>query len=155
VTVPVTTRCGGPLIGLAAQGFFDDRCKDDAVYNDTCSTSSSASSSLRLSGDIYITMTPEVVYTTLREVTWRIELYNSSNGTAYNVLVDDVLGTESGRGLAYDPDATSVSYTTGPGRTVVTTAKPDGAGATFLFSRIAPGERPVITFTANLIGART
>jgi hypothetical protein len=86
VTVPVTTRCGGPLIGLAAQGFFDDLCKNDAVYNDTCSTSASASSSLRLSGDIHITMTPEVVYTTLRAVTWRIELYNSSNGTAYNEL---------------------------------------------------------------------
>jgi len=147
LTVPVTTRCGGPLIGLAAQGFFDDRCKDDAVYNDTCSTSTSASSSLRLSGDIHITMTPEVVYTALRSVTWRIELYNASNGTAYSVYVDDVLGS----GLAYA--SSSASGYSGALTTQANLNHTGGVinGASFLFERIAPGERPVITFTANLV----
>ncbi|MCX6099928.1 MAG: DUF11 domain-containing protein, partial [Candidatus Bipolaricaulota bacterium] len=151
LTVPVTAKCGGPLIALAAQASFDDRCKNDAVYDDTCSTSASASSSLRLSGDIQITMTPEVVYTTLRSVTWQIELYNSSNGTAYNVYVDDVLGS----GLVYASSSASRysgSLTTQPNQNHL------GApidGASFLFERVAPGERPVITFTANLVACNS
>ncbi|MCX6677736.1 MAG: hypothetical protein NTU95_07315, partial [Methanothrix sp.] len=147
LTVPVTARCGGPLIGLSAEGFFDDRCNDIAGYHDTCSTSASASSSLRLSGDIHITMTPEVVYTTLRSVTWQIELYNSSNGTAYNVYVDDVLGS----GLVYASSSASRysgSLTTQPNQNHL--GAPTN-GASFLFERVAPGERPVITFTANLV----
>jgi uncharacterized repeat protein (TIGR01451 family) len=147
LTVPVTTRCGGPLIGLSAQAFFDDRCNNTAGYNNTCSTSTSASSSLRLSGDIHITMTPEVVYTTLRAVTWQIELYNSSNGTAYNVYVDDILGS----GLAYA--SSSASGYSGALTTQANLNHTGGAinGASFLFERIAPGERPVIRFTANLV----
>ncbi len=147
VTVPVTTRCGGPLIGLAATGTYDDLCNDSAGYNDTCQTSAAAASSLRLSGDVYLTMTPEVIYTTVRSVTWRIELYNSSNGTAYNVYVDDVLGS----GLAYTSSTVS-------GYTGSLTTRPNqdhsGApinGASFLFGRIGPGERPVIQLTADLV----
>jgi len=147
LTVPVTAKCGGPLIGLSATGTFDDLCNNIAGYNDTCSASASASASLRLTGDVHISKTPEVIYTTQRTVTWQIEIYNSSNGTAYNVYVDDVLGS----GLVYASSSASGysgSLTTQPNQSHT------GAtinGASFLFERVAPGERPVITFTANLV----
>ena len=147
VTVPVTARCGGPLIGLSAQATYDDRCDDIVGYNNTCSTSASAAASLHLSGDVHITMTPEVVYTTQRSVTWRIELYNSSNGTARNVYVDDILGS----GLAYA--SSSASRYSGSLSTQANLNHTSGAinGASFLFEKIAPGERPVILLTANLV----
>ena len=147
LSVPITVPCGGELLSLSAQAFFDDRCSNISGYNNTCSTSASAASSLRLTGDLYITKTPEVFYTTVRTVTWRIEVYNASNGTAYNAYVDDVLGS----GLVY-----SSSSVSGHPGSVVTRPNLDhtGAainGASFLFDQIAPGERPVITFTANLV----
>lgn len=147
LTVPVTAKCGRQLIELGATGTFDDLCNNIDGYSDTCSTSASASSSLQLTGGVYISKTPEVIYTTQRSVVWRLELYNSSNGTAYNVYVDDVLGA----GLVYS--SASVSGLTG---TMTTTANRDhtGAvtnGATFLLDHIDPGERPVITFTADLV----
>ena len=110
-------------------------------------TSASASSSLRLTGDVYISKTPEVIYTTQRTVTWQIEIYNSSNGTAYNVYVDDVLGS----GLVYASSSASGysgSLTTQPNQNHL--GVPIN-GASFLFERVAPGERPVITFTADLV----
>ncbi len=147
LTVPVTAKCGGPLIALSATGTFDDLCNNIVGYNDTCSASASASSSLRLTGDVYISKTPEVIYTTSRSVTWRIELYNSSNGTAHNVTVDDVLGS----GLVYASSSASGysgSLTTQPNQNHL--GIPIN-GASFLFERVAPGERPVITFTADLV----
>ncbi|MEW5825372.1 MAG: CARDB domain-containing protein [Candidatus Bipolaricaulota bacterium] len=147
LTVPVTTKCGGPLAALSAVGTYDDLCTDDDGYDDTCSVSGSDAASLRLSGDVYITMTPEAVYTTQRSVTWRIELYNSSNGTAYNVYVDDLLGS----GLAYA--SSSASGYSGALTTQPNQDHSGGAinGASFLFERIEPGERPVIQFTADLV----
>ena len=153
LTVPVTVPCGGDLMNLAAQAFFDDRCSNIAGYNNTCSTSASASSSLRLTGDLHITKTPEVVYTTVRSVTWQVEVSNSSNGSAYNAYVDDVLGS----GLVYASSSVSSSVPAHNG--VLPHANQDhngGAinGASFLFDQIAPGERVVITFTANLVACQ-
>ncbi len=150
LTVPVTIRCGGSLLPpdeLVATGSFDDLCHNDGAYDTTCSTAASASSSLHLTGDVHISKTPEVIYTTSRSVTWTIELYNASNGTAYNVYVDDVLGT----GLVYS--SSSVSGLSG---TMATTVNQDHNGvamngASFLISHIDLGERPKITLTANLV----
>jgi len=142
LTVPVTVPCGGASMSLAAQASFDDRCNNDLAYDDTCSTSASASASLRLFGDVYISKTPEVIYTTQRSVTWQIELYNSSNGTAYNVVVDDVLGSA----LAYASSSVS-----GYSSDSSVTTTPAGNEVSFGFGHIHPGERPVIVLTANLV----
>jgi hypothetical protein len=71
-----------------------------------------------------------VIYTAT-DCAWQIEIYNSSNGTAYSVYVDDVLGSDSLRILIRIE--LSGSLTTQRTRTISIPIN----GASFLFERVA------------------
>lgn len=95
ITLNVRKKCtpGGELTATA---YFDDTCNDqDApdVYNDSCNVAGSASPSLLLSGDLLIEKTPETYYASDNTVQWKIYVTNRGTGTAYNVWVDDVMGS--------------------------------------------------------------
>lgn len=100
ITLNVRKRCT-PGGALSATAYFDDTCNDDDapdVYDDSCSTTGSASPSLLLSGDLLIEKTPETYYASDNTVQWKIYVTNRGTGTAYNVWVDDVMGS----GLTFD-----------------------------------------------------
>jgi len=145
IVFDVTVPCSGPLADLSVAAFFDDLCHDDAVYDDSCSVSASDEALLALSADVYTRKSPEIVYATTRDVEWSLVVHNTGNGTAYNVWVDDGLGS----GLVFDAANTSA-----PGATVTANQDHTGAptnGATFLFDEVAPGELITITFAADIV----
>jgi uncharacterized repeat protein (TIGR01451 family) len=144
--IRVTVPCSGPLADLSVVATFDDLCYDDTTYGDACSTSSSDAASLSLSADVFTRKSPEVLFATERYVTWSLVVHNTGNGTAYNVWVDDVLGS----GLIFDQSNTSPA-----GATVSANLDHTGApinGASFLFDEVAAGELKTITFAAELVG---
>lgn len=100
ITLNVRKHCT-PGSALEATAYFDDTCNDQDtpdVYDNTCSTTGSASPSLLLSGDLLIEKTPETYYAADNTVQWKIYVTNRGTGTAYNVWVDDVMGS----GLTFD-----------------------------------------------------
>ena len=144
--IQVTVPCSGPLADLSVVATFDDLCRDDATYGDACSTTASDAASLSLSADVYARKSPEILFATERYVTWSLVVHNTGNGTAYNVWVDDVLGS----GLIFDQGNTLPD-----GATISANLDHTGApinGASFLFDEVAPGELKTITFAAELVG---
>lgn len=142
ITLAVRKRCspGGALEAIA---YYDDLCNDDANYDDTCQTSGSDTPALLLSGDLLIEKTPEVYYSTTNTVEWTIYVTNRGTGTAYNVWVDDILGS----GLTY-----SNAIVDGGVWSVTANQDHDGApsnGATISIEQIPAGIRRQITFTAT------
>jgi len=141
----VQKRCTGGG-DLTATAYFDDRCTDDGTADELCSVTGSDSPALLLSGDLLIEKTPEVYYASTNQVEWAIYVTNRGSGKAYNVWVDDVLGS----GLDYVN--TVVDNMTG----VIITSDQDHDGnatngATISIAEMAAGERRQITFTAALI----
>ena len=146
IVFDVMVPCSGPLADLSVVATFDDLCHDDAVYEDSCSTSASDNALLSLSANVFTRKSPEIVYATTQDVEWTLVVHNTGNGTAYNVWVDDTLGS----GLVFD-----AANTVAPGGSV--TANQDhlgntANGATFLFDEVAPGELIRIAFAADLVG---
>ncbi|MCK5827137.1 DUF11 domain-containing protein, partial [Candidatus Bipolaricaulota bacterium] len=148
MTFPVTVPFGGPLADLSVVAYFDDLCHDDAVYNDSCSTSSSDEASLSLSADIYTRKSPEILYATTRNVSWTVVVHNTGNGGAYNTWVDDVLGS----GLIYDSANSSIDNATGA--TEVPNLDHEGGvinGVSWIIDELQPGELRTITVAAELV----
>jgi len=145
ITFPVTIPCSGPLADLSVVAFFDDLCHDDDVYEDSCSTSANSNALLSLSANVFTRKSPEIVYATTRDVEWTLVVHNTGNGTAYNVWVDDVLGS----GLRFDEANTLLD-----GSTATANQDHEGNpinGATFLFDELAPRELRTITLAADLV----
>ena len=143
--IQVTVPCSGPLADLSVVAMFDDLCHDDGVYGDACSTSGFDEASLSLTADVYTRKSPEILYATTKDVTWSLVVHNTGNGTAYNVWVDDVLGS----GLIFD-----AANTLPDGAAVSANQDHTGApinGATFLFDEVGPGVLKTITFAAELV----
>jgi uncharacterized repeat protein (TIGR01451 family) len=97
ITFEIQKRCTGSK-DLVATAYYDDNCKDDATYDKICSTKTTETPALYLNGDLIIEQTPEVYYADGNIVQWEIYLTNRGTGTAYNVWIDDVLGS----GLIYE-----------------------------------------------------
>ena len=147
----VQKRCTGTG-DLAATAYFDDNCNDDGTYDDTCSTTATETPALLLSGDLLIEKTPETYYAVTNQVQWEIYLTNRGTGTAYNVWVDDVLGS----GLLYEHGVNPVTVDAGGAGTITINDSLNhlGAGingASVLISEMAAGERRQITFIAKQI----
>jgi len=153
--IRVTVPCGGTLADLSVVAWFDGLCQDDATddspdpavagYDDSCSANASDSASLSLMADVYTRKSPEVLYATTKYVTWFLVVHNTGNGAAYNVWVDDVLGS----GLIFDE-----ANTLPVGATVSANLDHAGApinGASFLFDELAAGELKTITLAAELV----
>ena len=150
IQLDVQKRCSG-LGNLDATAYFDDRCHDDASYDDTCSASGSETPALLLSGDLLIEKTPEVYYGTSNTAQWTIYVTNRGTGTAYNVWVDDVLGS----GLIYQHGINPVSVS-GDNTGVIVSDSLDhngGAinGASIYIPQMTAGERRAISFIAAIV----
>ncbi|MBU1048685.1 DUF11 domain-containing protein [Candidatus Bipolaricaulota bacterium] len=148
LTFPVTVPCGGPLADLSVIALFDDRCHDDAVYDDSCSTSSSDQASLSLSADVYTRKSPEILYATTRYVSWSVVVHNTGNGVAYNTWVDDTLGS----GLIYNAAGSSIDNAAGA--TEYPNVNHEGGainGVSWIIDELQPGELRTITVAAELV----
>ena len=135
----VRKRCGSGM-DLTATALFDDACG----YS-SCSVSASDAPSYVREPLLYIYKTPEVIYATENTVTWSIYVTNGGAGPAYEVWVDDVLGS----GLAYDSSGVD------PDVTVTVNQDHTGAtinGASFHIPEISPGGTREIRLTARLVG---
>lgn len=99
-------KCTGGA-NLTATVHYDDNCNNDNTPNFLCSATDTSSPSVLTSGDLIITKTPEIYYASTNSVQWTIYVINKGSGTAYNVWVDDVLGS----GLTYS--SSSVNPSTG------------------------------------------
>jgi len=141
-------RCagGGELTAIA---YFDDRCRDDGSYDDTCATSATATPLAIRSGELQVEVTPEVYQATTSSLQWKVFVTNRGAGSASNVWVDHLMGA----GLIYDAaHPATVDDMTG----VTVTAGLDHAGgvlngATVAIAALSPGERREVTFHAILI----
>ncbi|MDY6989672.1 MAG: choice-of-anchor Q domain-containing protein [Thermodesulfobacteriota bacterium] len=144
----VQKRCGGTG-ALDATAYFDDNCNDDATYDDTCSATATEWPVL-LSGDLLIEKTPETYYAVTNQVQWEIYLTNRGTGNAYNVWVDDVLGS----GLLYEHGVNPVVVDNMTGVTINDSLDHNGGainGASVEITSMAAGERRQITFIARQI----
>jgi len=146
ITLPVTVPCGGPLLALGAEAFYDDLCSDDDVYDDVCSASAGGAASLAVAADVCVQKTPEIIFATEKEVTWRLCFVNVGNGIAANTWVEDALGA----GLVY----VSSSISDGTGATERPNEDHLGApanGVTWIIDALQPGEERAIELTARLV----
>ncbi len=146
ITLDVQKRCTGAP-ELTATLYFDDQCDDDDTSDNNCSISASDSPVLLTSGDLLITKTPEVYRAAEDQVEWTIYVTNRGDGTAYNVWIDDILGS----GLALSTGTTSIS----PNNGVTITENQDHEGnvingVTIAVDEMAPGEKREITIIADL-----
>ena len=146
IELAVQKRCSGAS-ELAATVYFDDNCSDDATSDEICSVTASDTPALLTRGDLIVTKTPEIYHAETNEVEWVIYLTNRGAGTAYNVWVDDVLGS----GLVLLPGTSTVDPNTGV--TVTENIDHQGGainGVSFQIVSMAPGEKREIRVSARL-----
>ncbi|MGQ9734128.1 MAG: CARDB domain-containing protein [Candidatus Bipolaricaulia bacterium] len=139
ITTELRKRCDRGL-DLTATALFEDLC------GGSCSVGSSNTPALMRTASLLVYKTPEVVYATRNQVSWTIYVVNSGAGWAYDVWVDDFLGS----GLTYQGSIVT------PSSGVTTNPNQDHTGApingvSWLIEAMAPGETRTITLTANLV----
>ena len=142
----VQKRCTGGG-ELEATAYFDDNCKDDNTYDDSCSVNAIDTPALLLSGDLLIEKNPEVYYASFNTVEWKIYVTNRGSGSAYNVWIDDVLGAGLNFSSAVvSPDNGDVLVTVGQNHS-------GGAinGCTIAITEMTAGQRRVITLQGTLV----
>ena len=119
----------------------------DLSYRDNCQNQRSGSFSgspiLLDKGHLILKKTPEVIFATQKEVTWRIYVTNSGSGTAYNVQLVDKLDS----GLSYIPGTSTLD---GSPR------EPQQSGRilTWNLFDMAPNAGYIIEFQAQLVGCQ-
>ncbi|MBC7222544.1 DUF11 domain-containing protein [Candidatus Bipolaricaulota bacterium] len=134
----VRKRCG-PGVELRSEALYTDAC------GGTCSVSDTETPAYLRSPNLFVYKTPETVYATQNEITWTIYVVNSGNGYAYEVWVDDVLGS----GLEYvSSTVTGGGVTTHPG--VDHLGNPIN-GVSWHIATMLPGEQRVITLIARMV----
>lgn len=149
IQLEVQKRCGGTG-DLVATAYFDDLCTDDATADELCSVVGTETPALLLSGDLLIEKTPETYYAVTNSVQWEIYVTNRGTGTAYNVWVDDVLGS----GLLYEHGVNPVVVDNMTGVTINDSLDHNGGainGASVEITSMAAGERRQITFIARQV----
>jgi len=146
ITIDVQKRCTGSA-DLTATAYFDDHCNDDSTSDEICSVNATESPSLLLKADLLIEKTPEVYYADKSLVKWIIYITNRGSGKAYNVWVDDVLGSGLSYNNAVVDDMTGVTVTAGQDHN----GNSPYNGASIRINEINAGERRAITFEADLI----
>ncbi|MDH7505830.1 MAG: CARDB domain-containing protein [Candidatus Acetothermia bacterium] len=139
ITAELRKRCDRGL-DLTATALFEDLC------GGSCAVGATNTPSLMRTANLFVYKTPEVVYATRNQVSWTIYVVNSGSGWAYDVSVDDLLGS----GLAY------ADSTVTPSGGVTTNPNQDHTGApingvSWLIAAMAPGETRTIGLTADLV----
>jgi len=149
IQLEVQKRCSGTG-DLEAIAYFDDLCTDDATSDELCSVVATETPALLLSGDLLIEKTPETYYAINNQVQWEIYVTNRGTGNAYNVWVDDVLGS----GLVYEHGVNPVVVDDMTGVTINDSLDHNGGainGASVEIASMAAGERRQITFVARQV----
>ncbi|MBC7318661.1 DUF11 domain-containing protein, partial [Candidatus Bipolaricaulota bacterium] len=137
----VRKRCN-PGRELVTTALFEDSCG----YS-SCSVSASDVPSILREPLLYVYKTPEVIYATQNTVTWTIYVTNGGAGPAYEVWVDDILGT----GLEYQSSVVDPDVIVNPGQDH-TGATINGVG--FWIPVIAPGGTRTIQITARMVACQ-
>ncbi|MCR4392697.1 MAG: DUF11 domain-containing protein, partial [Candidatus Acetothermia bacterium] len=138
LTFQVRKRCS-PGREITATALFTDSCRESS-----CSVSASRTPSFLRGPLLYVSKTPEIIYATQNPVTWTIYVTNGGAGPAYEVWVDDVLGS----GLEY------VSSTADPDVVPHPNEDHHGGwinGVSWRIPVIAPGATRTLTVTARLV----
>lgn len=152
ITFDIQKRCG-PACTCGATVYFDDLCNDDDSpdVSDPVCTESTSLSPFVLEASIFINKVPELIYATTNQATWKIYVTNSGSGTAHNVWVDDIMGSD----LQYNTSSAEDLL----GNPVVVTTNPNQDhnsnpinGVSWSFGSIPAGATRVITLTADIIG---
>jgi len=149
IVMNVQKRCsgGGELNGTA---YWDDLCSDDATPDEQCNTTATEAPALLLVADLLIEKNPETYYADTKQVQWEIYITNRGTGTAYNVWIDDVLGS----GLVYEHGVNPIVVDDMTGVTINDSLDHNGGainGASIEIASMEAGERRQITFIAQQI----
>jgi len=124
----------------------DSQMTADLNYTDNCgelqTSSDSDSPSLVLTGNIIIQKNPEVIFALDKNASWKIYVTNSGSGTAYNVTVNDTLGTD----LSYV--SSKIDGTSDPSNTTVI----DSNNVVWNLGDMPPKQQRVIEMDAVLVG---
>ncbi|MCD6171603.1 MAG: DUF11 domain-containing protein [Thermoplasmata archaeon] len=134
ITIGVIKRCDSPA-GISASLSYKDNCNFEYVE------SAHDSPLMVTSGDLILLKTPEETFAYSRELNWRIYVINKGNGTAFNVVADDILP----KNLSYV--SSTIDGTADPANTTVS-----GHNITWYLGDMAPSECRIIEINANLTG---
>ncbi len=143
IHLTVQKKCEGGG-DLTATVVFDDACHDDTQSDASCSASHTYSPRLLIGADLIISKTPEVYSASENKAQWTVYVVNKGYGTAYNVWIDDVLGS----GLTYASSTVPSGVTTTPnqdhsGNTI--------NGVSWTLDQLDPGKRVALVIDANLV----
>ncbi len=142
LTFQVRKRCDTPGRELVTTALFEDSCG----YS-SCSVSASDAPAVLREPLLYVYKTPEVIYATRNTVTWTIYVTNGGAGPAYEVWVDDILGS----GLVYVSSVVDPDVIVNPGTDH--TGAPIN-GVSFWIPVIAPGGTRTIQITARMVACQ-
>jgi uncharacterized repeat protein (TIGR01451 family) len=138
LTFQVRKRCN-PGKELVATALFEDSCR----YS-SCSVSAADAPAILREPLLYVYKTPEVIYATQNTVTWTIYVTNGGAGPAYEVWVDDILGS----GLVYVSSTVDNDVLVNPG---VDHTGNSINGVSFLIPVISAGGTRKIEVTARMV----
>ena len=153
ISFDIQKRCTGGDTYTAIV-YYDDLCNDDDApdVSDPVCTESATQTPFVLQADIFIKKVPELVYATTNQATWVIYVTNSGSGTAYNVWVDDVLGSD----LQYNSTVSVEDLVGNPVAVTINSNQDHNGnpinGVSWTFSSIPAGATRVITFITDIIG---
>lgn len=141
LTFQVRKRCN-PGKELVATALFEDSCG----YS-SCTVSASDAPAILREPLLYVYKTPEVIYATQNTVTWTIYVTNGGAGPAFEVWVDDILGS----GLVYVSSAVDPDVLVSPG--MDHTGNPIN-GVSFWIPVISGGGTRTIQITARMVACQ-
>ena len=141
VTLRMQLRCQAASGAFSATLQYDDACHNNDVSEGTCQTGGVLEDPIVLRPLPIMYKFPEIVYADGDVVTWTLTAVNSGSGTAYGVVLTDVLGS----GLRYLRSAMTSTQGSAAGASPPYTSPNIVRWDNLVF---LPGEKYVITYTA-------
>ena len=145
VTLRMQLRCQASSGAFSATLQYDDACHNDNVSEGTCQTGGVLDNPIVLRPLPIMYKFPEVIYAEGDVVTWTLTAINSGSGTAYGVVLTDVLGS----GLRYLRSAMTSTQGSAAGASPPYTSPNLVRWDNLVF---LPGEKYIIAYTAEIIG---
>ncbi|MEA3459911.1 MAG: hypothetical protein U9R11_04460 [Chloroflexota bacterium] len=141
VRLRVQRRCtAGPIRATVG---YDNLCKNDESYDDTC-TATDSKDPMALLPDFVLYKMPEVIHATGDVVTWTLTAINSGAGPAYSITLTDSLGSD----LRYWSSTITSTKGSAAGVTPITSTHL----VTWTELTILPAERYTIKLAAEIAG---
>lgn len=139
ITFDIKKKCGSPSI-----------LNTDMSWKSKCGTTLTSSASntpvLNRKGKLLLSLTPNSITAFSEDVSWYINVLNSGDGNAYNINVNDVLGSN----LKFISD---IGSSLPSGTTFTSQPITNSTGTiTWTIDKLAPGKTAVIKVNAKLSG---